>query len=318
MEHLAKAVQAAFKIMLVEESDLERKLYSSELSPYFSLNFVQSNEKAWEVLNRSPLPDAIILNMQEDNSDSVDLCHRLKEQTYFKDIPVIFLSNQSDTQNKYAAFDSGGADYLQKPVQMNELRMRLTRHIELYHKTKRLESLIYIDPLTHLPNAAKFNEILEQEWARCARYWHHLALIMVRIDNFQSLKRNFGADEYYAVTASIADDLCSVGARPGDLFASYAQDTFVLLLSDCSSEGAKQKARQIRNKFDNPHFMAKHQASAKDIGCTIAVTIAAPAGGSSTKELIDTAEEVLANCDDDHALKICCADKLLGLDEPTH
>jgi GGDEF domain-containing protein len=111
----------------------------------------------------------------------------------------------------------------------------------------------------------------------------------------QAIKGHFGNDEYYAVVASIADDLCSVGASPGDLFAAYGEDTFALLLSDCGAEAARLKATQIKQKFAHPHFMAKHEASTRDIYCTVAFTVASPGGGSSTLELIETTEQLMLN-----------------------
>jgi GGDEF domain-containing protein len=168
-----------------------------------------------------------------------------------------------------------------------------------------------------LPNAAKFNEVLNQEWSRCARYWHHLALILVQINSMALIKKEYGVDEYYAITASIADDLCSVGARPGDLFASIDNNTFALLLSDCSIEGAELKVAQIRRKFDHPNFMSKHQAAGKTIDCTLAYTVAAPAGGSSSQELLLTTQELLMQHEQDPSNSVFSTPNILGIDGMT-
>ncbi|MFC4698564.1 response regulator [Glaciecola siphonariae] len=285
--------QELHRIMIVDDSASELTIYANSLAANFAVTVADSADKAWELLNRSPLPDAIVLDIMLSDIDGIALCDRIKETRYFSDIPIIFLSALDEPNIKSQAFELGAADFVSKPPVMSELTARLNRHIAQYHKTKRLESLIFIDPLTHLPNEVKFHEVLKQEWSRCARYWHHLSLLMIRVHGLERVKEHFGVDEYYAVTASIADDLCSVGARPGDLFASIGDNTFALLLSDCSTEGALLKAKQISERFEHPHFMVNHETSAKHLYCSIAYTVAAPAGGSSVNEIMKTTEDLL-------------------------
>ena len=301
-------------VMIVDDNSKELGYYAAGFKNKFAVTLTESPDKAWELLNRQPLPDAILLDIVQDQEDDLAFCSRIKENRYFKDIPIVFIGAQGETSISSQAFVVGAADFVEKPPAMAELIARLDRHIEQYHKTKRLESLIYIDPLTHLPNASKLLEVLQQEWSRCARYWHHLSLLLIRVENLRVVRDNFGNDEFYAVTASIADDLCSVGARPGDLFASVDDDTFALLLSDCSSEGAHLKAKQIKQKFEHPHFMAKHEASAKDIYCTVAYSTAAPAGGSSAQELMKQTEELLMQADESNHEGICINAGILGID----
>jgi diguanylate cyclase (GGDEF)-like protein len=306
--------KAKHRLMIIDDSADELAIYAARLNNVFSITPVSSPDKAWELLNRQPLPDAIVLDIMLHNEDGLAFCSRIKENQYFKDIPIIFLSSIGDAEIKSQAFSIGAADFVVKPPIISELIARLSRHIFQYHKTKRLEALIYIDPLTHLPNASKLLEVLQQEWARCARYWHHLSLLLIRVENLHKIKEKFGNDEFYAVAASIADDLCSVGSRPGDLFASLTDDTFALLLSDCSNEGTQLKAKQIKQKFEHPHFMAKHEASAKGIYCTVACTVAAPAGGSTPQELMKKTEELLLNSSNIEHDGICINDVILGID----
>ncbi len=107
------------------------------------------------------------------SEDGLQLCNRIKETQFIQDVPIMFVSSLTDPSVKARAFELGGADFITKPPVIAELIARLRRHIALYRKTKKLESLIFIEPLTHLPNAARFQEVLGIEWARSARYWHH-------------------------------------------------------------------------------------------------------------------------------------------------
>lgn len=309
--------QTPFRVMVVDDNEIELKLYANGLDKHFTMVFAKSANQAWDLLNRAPLPDAIILDIMMPNEDGLALCDRIKENQFTRDIPIIFISALTGSTIKSQAFEIGGADFISKPPMLSELVARIRRHISVYRKTKRLESLIFIDPLTHLPNASKFREVLKQEWSRCARYWHHLSLLLIRVDNMDQFRAKHGKDEYYSVTASIADDLSSVGCRPGDLFASLGNDVFALLLSDCSSKGAGIKADEIMSRFNNPNFILNQHVNAQDITCTIGLAVAAPAGGGKHEQLFQMADDLLFESQQNGAGKVYKSEQILGVDSHT-
>lgn len=306
--------QAPFRVMVVDDNEIELKLYANGLAKHFTMVFAKSSNEAWDLLNRSPLPDAIILDIMMPNEDGLALCDRIKENQFTRDIPIIFISALTGPTIKSQAFEIGGADFVTKPPMVPELVARIKRHVAVYRKTKRLESLIYIDPLTHLPNASKFREVLKQEWSRCARYWHHLSLLLIRVNSMDEYRSLHGKDEYYALTASIADGLSSIGGRPGDLFASLGNDMFALLLSDCSTEGANIKAKQIVDKFQDQQFIVNQHSKARHINCSIGIAIAAPAGGGRPEELFQTADDLIFEAQQRGAGLIYEAPDIIGVD----
>jgi diguanylate cyclase (GGDEF)-like protein len=306
--------QSPYRVMVVDDNDIELKLYANGLAKHFTMVFAKSSKQAWDLLNRAPLPDAIILDIMMPKEDGLVLCDRIKENQFTHDIPIIFISSLTGPTIKSQAFEIGGADFVTKPPMVSELVARIKRHISVYRKTKRLESLIYIDPLTHLPNASKFREVLKQEWSRCARYWHHLSLLLIRVDNMEKFKHDHGKDEYYSLTATIADDLCEIGGRPGDLFASLGNDVFALLLSDCSISGASIKADEILQKFEDPNFVTNQQVSARHITCTVGLAAAAPAGGGKPEQLFQMADDLLFEAQQRGNGQVYKNEEILGVD----
>ena len=307
--------QVPYRVMVVDDNDIELKLYANGLAQHFTMVFAKSSKQAWDLLNCAPLPDAIILDIMMPNEDGLALCDRIKENQFTKDIPIIFISALTGPTIKSQAFEIGGADFVTKPPMVAELVARINRHVKVYRKTKRLESLIFIDPLTHLPNASKFREVLKQEWSRCARYWHHLSLLLLRMDNMGQYKIDHGKEKYYNLTASIASGLSDIGGRPGDMFASLGNDTFALLLSDCSSDGALLKADEIMKRFKSPNFVVKEHLNARHVTCTIAISVAAPAGGGDSSQLFEQADDLLFEANQLGNGKIYRKDEILGVDE---
>lgn len=90
--------------------------------------------------------------------DGYEVCRRLKADERWREIPVLFISALSDTEDKVRAFQAGGMDYVSKPFQFEEVDARVRTHLEFqrqklqlkqsYAELKELENLR--DNLTHM------------------------------------------------------------------------------------------------------------------------------------------------------------------------
>ena len=305
------AERSQYRLLVINDSEIELKLYLNGLGQEFDVSFSSNTRTAWELLNSAPLPDAIILDIMTPNEDGFELCTRIKETQFIQDVPIIFVSSLTGPSIKSQAFEYGGADFIAKPLVLSELVARLRRHIALYRKTKKLESLIFIDPLTHLPNASKFQEVLGIEWARCARYWHHLTLLIIRLDDLESIRAVGGSDKYFATIAAVADGLMSAGNRPGDLVATLANDRFAILLSDCGHEGATLKAKQIMGLFESDKLFT----TGAHLNCTVGYAVAAPAGGGSSEALFWAVENAMFEAQESEKGNICAVKGIIGVTE---
>ena len=78
-----------------------------------------------------PLPDLILFDIHMPGMDGYDTCSALKSDERFKDVPVIFLSSLSDTDDKVKAFSASGVDYVTKPFQRQEVIARVETHLRL-------------------------------------------------------------------------------------------------------------------------------------------------------------------------------------------
>jgi diguanylate cyclase (GGDEF)-like protein/PAS domain S-box-containing protein len=86
-----------------------------------------------EGLSRALLlkPDLILLDMMTPCMDGLETCRRLKSTVELKDIPVIFMTGMSESSDKRAGFDAGGADYITRPFQVEEVLARVRTHLSL-------------------------------------------------------------------------------------------------------------------------------------------------------------------------------------------
>merc|ERR1712000_304519 len=75
-------------------------------------------------------PDLVLMDAIMPNMDGFEACQALKSDAELQDIPVIFMTGLTDSEDIVRGLKSGGVDYLTKPVQINELMARVHVHLE--------------------------------------------------------------------------------------------------------------------------------------------------------------------------------------------
>lgn len=83
-------------------------------------------------------PDLILLDINMPEINGYDLCIKLKQQTETADIPIIFISALDDGLDKKRAFTVGGADYITKPFQIEEVMVRVQHQLTIQRSRQQL------------------------------------------------------------------------------------------------------------------------------------------------------------------------------------
>jgi len=89
---------------------------------------------------QADLPDLILLDIIMPGMNGYEVCARLKIGEATRDIPVIFISALNEIEDKMRAFSEGGADYISKPFQSQEVLARVKTHLTLYSLINSLEN----------------------------------------------------------------------------------------------------------------------------------------------------------------------------------
>lgn len=83
-------------------------------------------------------PGIILLDILMPGIDGYETCQRLKAESTTKDIPVIFMTALSSTEDKVKGFNVGAVDYVTKPIQPEEVLARIKLHLQLRFMTTTL------------------------------------------------------------------------------------------------------------------------------------------------------------------------------------
>ena len=127
------------KILIVDDEPFNVDYLEQELrdSNYDTIS-AQSGQEALEQAV-SECPALILLDIMMPGMDGYEVCERLKADERTRDIPVIFISALSETEDKVKAFTTGGVDYVPKPFQPEEVLARVQTHLTLRNLQKRLQ-----------------------------------------------------------------------------------------------------------------------------------------------------------------------------------
>lgn len=112
-------------ILIVDDSADDIHILMENLKQDYTILAATNGQKAIELANREPRPDAILLDVMMEGMDGYETCRALKNNPDTSDIDVIFVSAQDTTDEKLAGFEAGASDYLIKPVQPTELRHKV-------------------------------------------------------------------------------------------------------------------------------------------------------------------------------------------------
>ncbi len=137
---------------------------------------------------------------------------------------------------------------------ISEYSSRLERQkAELEEVNRKLEAMATTDGLTSLKNQRAFQERLEVEYQRAARYKTPLSLLLMDIDHFKAYNDSFGhpaGDEMLQLVASLLLE----NARNSDFVARYGGEEFVIILPNTAKEGALIMAERFRIAIDSAQW----------------------------------------------------------------
>jgi DNA-binding response OmpR family regulator len=85
-------------------------------------------------------PHAVLLDVMMPEISGLDVCAELKEDAVTRLIPVILMSGQGDRQTRIAGIAAGADDFLDKPIDTEELRARMRSLVRFKRMTDELES----------------------------------------------------------------------------------------------------------------------------------------------------------------------------------
>ena len=127
-------------VLLVDDNPQNLKvLYETLKDKGYRLLIANEGEKALDLAHRHR-PEVILLDIMMPEMDGYEVCERLKADPDTADCAVVFLSALDDLQAKVKGFSLGGADYISKPFQSQEVIARVKTHASVIRLERELQA----------------------------------------------------------------------------------------------------------------------------------------------------------------------------------
>ncbi|MFW6052957.1 MAG: diguanylate cyclase [Desulfosalsimonas sp.] len=261
------------KILVVDDDFVIRDAILQYLSrPDYQTFTARTAEEALEFLNQHAI-DVMITDIMLSGINGLELTESVKKRY---DTAVIIMTGYIDDYSYEEAIRKGADDFVMKPVQFEELRLRLKRLIrerrmerERIQMLDALKKLSITDDLTKLYNSRHFYFQLESEINRHSRYKHPLSLLLLDIDHFKAYNDKYGHLEGDRILSDFGR-LISEGIRVMDSAYRYGGEEFTVILPETDSEEAGKVSERIMGeiKARNPAPMEYGNPITVSIGVT--------------------------------------------------
>jgi len=112
------------RILIVDDAKANVDILVAALRDEYRLSVALDGEVALRSIEKNP-PDLVLLDIMMPGTDGYEVCRRLRATEATREIPVVFLSSLDDVRNKARGFEVGGNDYLTKPFEVLEIKVRV-------------------------------------------------------------------------------------------------------------------------------------------------------------------------------------------------
>lgn len=227
-------VTPPLSVLIAEDDPVTRRCLEVSLAGWgYQPVCVNNGAAALAALRAPGAPAIAVLDGYMPGMDGPDVCQQLRATP---DIPypyLIILTSKSKPEDLVRALEAGADDFVSKPFDFDELRVRLRTGQRIVTLQAQLRELAERDMLTGLANRARFETALTQAVARAQRKSGEggFALVLLDLDGFKQVNDTLGHGAGDHLLKEVATRLTSV-CRSSDLLARLGGDEFVVLAHD--------------------------------------------------------------------------------------
>jgi two-component system, cell cycle response regulator len=254
-------------------------------------------------------PDVVLLDIEMPGLDGHQVLAALKADAELADIPVVFLTGRTSTDDIVEGLRLGAHDYLKKPFESSELIARVSAAVrmkklqdELRARNAELDRVSRTDALTGLANRRQLVERLAEMGSASRRHGRPLGVLMLDIDHFKRVNDTAGHDAGDCVLREFAGRLARL-PRVEDLVGRWGGEEFLALLPDTELDGARLFGERVLVAISAEPFPlpdGTQLAVTVSVGCAVAVA-------HDPDKLVATADAALYEAKDRGRNRIMCA-----------
>lgn len=223
------------KILIVEDDpDVAEMLTAYFRSQDYDVSTVNWGEDGVRSAQQNP-PDLAILDIRLPDIDGYEVAYRLRNDRRTSAIPIIFLTEKRDRSDKLQGLEVGGDDYITKPFDIQELRLRVRNALN------RVNQGSLTNPVTGLPEGTLVDEKLTEVLSK-----DNSVLLFISLNHMDSFREAYGfvaSDDVLRAISLMISNTVKEFSRPEDFLGHISPTDFVLLIPSANLNTLTEKLK---------------------------------------------------------------------------
>lgn len=286
------------QILIADDSLVSRHLLDATLRKWgYEVVVACDGAEAWDILQRDNAPPLAILDWMMPGMTGPEVCNLVRQQAREPYTYILLLTSKSLKEDLIEGMESGADDYIIKPFDQHELKVRLragTRLVDLQAQLlsarEALRDQATKDSLTRLWNRISILEILQRELARGQREKSPVGVVLLDLDHFKNINDTYGHFAGDAVLREAARRMqCTI--RQYDWMGRYGGEEFLVVFPGCDEHSIVERAERIRAYLSNEPLLLTETSIT--LTASFGATTSIPGVETSCESLIRTADEAL-------------------------
>lgn len=253
LQVLPNGQEKSLKILVADDSIVSRHLLNAILSKWgYEVVLAGNGLEALAVLQGPDAPPLAILDWMMPEMTGLEVCRKVREQSREPYTYILLLTARSLKEDLIQGMEAGADDYVVKPFDQHELKVRLragTRLIELQAELlsarEALREQATKDSLTNIWNRCSILDTLKSELGRAERETRSVGVILVDLDNFKNVNDTYGHHAGDIVLQEAAQRMRN-SIRNYDSIGRYGGEEFLILVPGCDEKGTLAQAERLR------------------------------------------------------------------------
>lgn len=257
--------------LLIVEDDPD---VAEMLNAYFRVQGYEVYTAGWgeEAVRscRSNRPDLVILDIRLPDIDGYEVARRLRHNRRTEDIPIIFLTEKRDRADRLQGLGLGADDYITKPFDIQELRLRVRNTL------RRSRQDTMLNPITNLPEGALVDERLSE--CLTGSGWALLGVALENLDNFRETYGFVASDDVLRATGMMIHNAVRELGNPNDFLGQVSPTEFVLVTTPQTLPALQERIRSRLDQAVDYFYPLSERKESADRGGRMSIHMRAVSG----------------------------------------
>jgi PleD family two-component response regulator len=237
------------KILIVEDDPDTAEM----LRAYFEAQGYQILVAAWGNdaidLCQQTVPDLIIQDIRLPDIDGYEVVRKLRKTARTSNVPIIFLTDRKAQSDKIAGLELGAVDYLTKPFDTQELRLRVRNAL------RRASYASLVNPVTGLPDKGVTDDRLAQLPAQ--DHWAAIYVAIVDLDTFSESYGFVASDDVLRAVGLILSNAMDEAGSTDDFVGHTDRASFLLVTHESKAADIRDRIAARLERAFNYFYPAK-------------------------------------------------------------